>query len=281
MAVTYQSIASASQLDAALVIIKPSGLAVGDTMVAGIFFNNDDLGSGSINTPIGWTQVITNGNTSFSLKVFTKVADSADVAASDFTFTQTGDTAYHLLGHIVRISEFGLISGSNSNFDTVNGTTTVVATTFTPTRENTLFLAFASQSLSGGSTPNNVSIALTTDNPTWTERAESNANDGTYDSALAAYTATRATATATGNITATFAGTAAGNLKILAVLSISSRIDGSVSPVTNVNAYALNPANTDTYANGYVSDPEIDTGNSLSSWSNQSKSSTVWINPNK
>lgn len=279
MAVTYQSIASASQIDAALVITKPSGLAVGDTMVAGIFFNNDDTGSGSIATPAGWTQVSTDGNTAFSLKVFTKLADSADVAASNFTFTQTGDTTYHLIGHIVRISEFGLIAGETSEFSTTSGTATVIAPTFTPTRANTLFLAFAAQSLSGGATPNNVSVALTTDNPTWTERAEANANDGTYDSALAAYTATRAETTATGNITATFAGTAAGNLKALSVISISSQINGDITPTTYVNAYAYSPINATSYAEAYVTDPTDNIRNNTTTpWVNEEITTTEWIN---
>jgi len=276
MAVTYQSIASASSDTTALVITKPTGLAVGDTMLAGIYHNDDDGGGGTVATPSGWTLLINEDNTGENLVVFSKEADSADVAASDFTFT-SGGTSYHLIGSIVRISEFGIIAGQSSELDTNNGSATIVAPTFTPTRANTLFVAFFTQSRTGGE-PSIVSIAMATDNPTWTQRAQTSFNDSTYDSILGVYTAPRTAMTATGNITATFNETAAGNIRTIGVLSISSRIDGDVAPVTYANGYTLNPIDTDTYTEAFVTDPTTETGDSPTNWQNETKPSTSWVN---
>lgn len=275
MAVTYQSIASASIADANLVISKPTGLAVGDTMLAGVYHNDDDAGGGTVATPSGWTRLIEEDNSGENLVVFSKKADSADVAASNFTFT-SGGASYHLIGHIIRISEFGIIAGQTSEMDTNNGTATVIATGFTPTRANTLFVAFLIQSRTGG-LPEVASVAMATDNPSWTERAETQQSDSTFDSVLGTFTATRAAVTATGNITGTLAA-AANGVKMLAVLSISSEINGEVEPVTYANAYTLNPINTDTYAEAFVTDPTTETGDSPTNWQNETKPSTSWVN---
>jgi hypothetical protein len=276
MAVTYQSISTAAIGDADLVIAKPTGLAVGDTMLAGIYWSDDAAGTSGVVTPTGWTLELRQDNSGESLSVYSKLADSGDVAASDFTFTMTGgDTSYHFIGHILRISEFGLIVGESSAQDTNNGTATVVASGFTPTRANTLFVAFLSQSRTGG-TPEVVSVATATDNPSWTERAETQFNDSTYDSVLGTFTAIRAETTATGNVTGTLNGAAVG-VKMIAFVSISSQLNGEVEPVTVLNAYALNPIDTDTYATAYVEDPATDIGN-FTSWQNESKPSTDWQN---
>jgi hypothetical protein len=275
MAVTYQSIASASSDTTALVITKPTGLAVGDTMLAGIYHNDDDGGGGTVATPSGWTRIIEEDNAGENLVVFSKLADSSDVAASNFTFS-SGGASYHLVGSILRISEFGLVAGQTSELDTNSGTATVIATGFTPSRANTLFVAFLVQSRTAGM-PEVVSVAMATNNPSWTERAETQFNDSTFDSVLGVFTATRAEMTATGSITGTTNGSAPG-VKMIAVLSISSRIDGDVAPVTYANGYTLNPIDTDTYTEAFVTDPTTETGDSPTNWQNETKPSTSWVN---
>jgi len=258
MAIAYQSVQSSSSEDTSLVITKPVSLAVGDTMLAGIFLSDNNSGSGGINTPSGWTLLSTTNTgtpTHEVLAVFIKEANSADVAASNFTFTTTAAVDYHLIGHILRITDFGISAGTSSN--TGNAVSTVILTGFTPSRADTLFVGFLGNS--DGTTVLNTSIALTTNNPTWTERAETSVNDSSRDSTLSVYTATRTAVTATGNITATYASST--NAAHAYVVSLSSQVDGTITPTTYVNAYAYNPVYPETYANAYVTDPTTQESN--------------------
>lgn len=73
-------------------ITKPTGLAVGDLLAVSLFAHSNGVTiTGSFNTPPGWTA---GESTSFSplkanMAVFYKVADSADVSASDFDFVHS------------------------------------------------------------------------------------------------------------------------------------------------------------------------------------------------
>lgn len=73
-------------------VTKPTGLAVGDLMIA--------VAIEISTTQTGWT-LIESETTTYDILVFSKVADSADVAASDFTFTsgvQSAATIYRIDG---------------------------------------------------------------------------------------------------------------------------------------------------------------------------------------
>lgn len=277
MAVTFESIQSNSVTDAALVITKPVDLAVGDLMVAGISFSDDFSGSGGINTPAGWTlqDTTSTGTPNEVMAVFTKEAESADVAASNFTFTRSGaDTTYHLVGHILRVTDFGSIDNVSGDVDS-NLSTTVTTTGFTPSIASTLFIGFLLNVSAG--TVTNTSIALATDNPTWTEQAETTQSDTSRTSTLSAYTATRTETTATGTITGT---TGSSPAKHLIVLNLTSKINGSVSQEVYVNAYAFNPINPTATVDGIVDTPtlaaEDDTAPIV--WTNENKDSTIWTN---
>lgn len=287
MAITFQSYNSATIQDAPLVITKPTGLAVGDTMLAGIYFSDNDgsTGDSGINTPSGWTLLEATVSDvppeKERLSVFYKEADSSDVAASNFTFTRAGtDTSYHLMGHLLRISDFGIVAGETSNANADVTTTTFTATGFTPTRANTLFVAFLGNSSTAG-TITNTSVALATDNPTWTEQNEVSVSDTGTDSNFAFYTATRAAVTATGTITATMASATAKRVH-LHVFSFSSQVDGSINPTTYVNAYAYNPYNPNAEADAIVDDPttNVINNNAPTVWVNESSVSTTWTNEN-
>lgn len=87
-------------------ITKPTGLAVGDLMVAFVaqLIQNESLGA-----PGGWSiqyNSDTPGNGSFLIA--TKEADSADVAASNFTFTSGAGTT--IGGAILRVT--GIATGT-------------------------------------------------------------------------------------------------------------------------------------------------------------------------
>lgn len=61
---------------------KPSGLAVGDLMVAVMYADGS-----SWNIASGWTDVQTHNSGSSAISIQRKIADSSDVSASNFTFT--------------------------------------------------------------------------------------------------------------------------------------------------------------------------------------------------
>lgn len=282
MAIAYQSLQSNSSTDGDLVITKPVSLAVGDTLLAGILFNDDNsagTGTAGTTTPSGWTRISrtsTGSPTHVVLDVFIKEADSADVAASDFTFVRaTDDAVYHMIGHLLRITDFGIDAGNSAN-TSVAGVSSITLTGFTPLRANTLMVAFLANS--SASTVLNTSIALTTNNPSWTERAETSVNDASRDSTLSVYTATRAETTATGDITATYASSVSDAHAY--IIAMSSQVDGSINPTTYVNAYAFNPYNPTSEVDAIVTDPttEIVNNNAPTQWTNESKPTTTWVN---
>jgi YDG domain-containing protein/MBG domain-containing protein len=71
-----------------VVVNKPSGLAVGDVMIASVLFRGP--ATTTVTSP-GWTQITARtsetGNPDQTLVSFWNEADAADVAATDFTFT--------------------------------------------------------------------------------------------------------------------------------------------------------------------------------------------------
>lgn len=89
---TATSISGASATNA-----KPTGLAVGDLMLRLVGHKNATL---DVTTPAGWTLVggvtSSTGASGMRLKVFTKVADAADVAAANFTTNFTGAVPHNV-----------------------------------------------------------------------------------------------------------------------------------------------------------------------------------------
>lgn len=257
-----------------LTLTKPTGLAVGDTLVAGITAHRNISGTVTLNTPSGWTlQESTNASSLAVMSVFTKKADSADVAASDFTFTSTGGSQPSIIGHLLRVSEYGLVAGETS----ISGTSSpITATGFTPTRANCLYLFFAAAHDNSGTQPALSTYAIVTDNPTWTEQVETQLATANVDSTLAFATATRAAVTATGNVSFVASVIDEGNLILLA---ISDQVDGSVTPVTETNVYALTPIQT--AHTEFISDEPTTRLDEPTTWTNTTKSTSTWTNPDK
>jgi hypothetical protein len=276
---TYQSVQSATvDNSGTLVITKPVSLAVGDFLLAGIWTDRDGGTSATLSTPAGWTleELIDGGSGNAALGVFSKVADSADVAASNFTFTATGSPSQqHVIGHLLRITNFGNRSGETSGA-IASTSTTVTMTGFTPSPAiaEALYVVFAGRSFS--SAPGNVtSVAMATSDPTWTERAESTVNGNTTDSTFAVYTANRTQTTTTGTFTTTFA-TSDNTRTASYAIALNPRINGSVTPSTQINAYALSPI-PKTEIDAIVDAPTTRIGR-FTSWQNDSKPSTNWTN---
>lgn len=275
MAVAYESIASTSHTAASsTTITKPTGLAVGDGMIAGILV---DFEADSLTPPSGWITEYnadyTDGTTSITYAVFSKTADSADVAATDFTFTATGAGVNRISGFIIRASDYGGINVKNavSPAATAPGSVTV-ASGITPTVGSTvnLFITFAGES--GGVSTSFTSQAIATDNPTWTERATTYL--GGYGWEVA--TAPRTQSTAWGNASYTYTANASG-ASVAVFLVLQTRVNGSHTVVT-APTYVVNQP---FLRNGGITtdgdDPDT-LGISKTSWQNESKPTTNWTN---
>jgi len=276
MAVALASFQNTTSDGTALVLTKPVSLAVGDLLVAGIFVANQASNTSSLNTPSGWTlQEAVEANTQFELAVYLKTATSGDVAASNFTFSSSGG-GYHMSGFLARVTDPGIVAGESSAANV--GTENVVLSTFTPTRSNTLFLAFAASA--DTSTPSISGIALTTNNPTWTTEATQTKADSNFHTRTSFFSASRAEATATGDITIT-TSEAGGFLRNHGiVISLSSSVSGSVTPTTKVNSYAYNPINPTANLDIFVNEP-TDRITTPAVWTPETKPSTTWINEQK
>ena len=138
MAIAVQSVSSNTTFSATSTILtKPAGLAVGDLMIACIFNGNTTT---TIATKSGWTLVQnqTSANTT-SISMQYRIAEAADVAASDFTFA---GTQVYQTGAMLRVDGFAttaIVGASETDFanDTASGTYAFTATS-TPTVASSL-----------------------------------------------------------------------------------------------------------------------------------------------
>lgn len=280
---TYQSLQTAvSDNIGTVTITKPTSLAVGDKMFAGITVDADGGGTqlASITTPAGWTQealldLFAVGRS--ALGVYSKTADSADVAASNFTFTGTGDTgSMTMAGIIARVTNWGGEAGQTSATSVAASTTlTMTGITPSPVEASSLYLVFATRI---SSTPLSVSVssvAIATSDPTWTERTEISGDGNSRDTTLALYTATRVETTATGNYTVTFNNTTNQGCGAVGLI-LHSPISGSVTPVTEVATYAFSPISK-TQINAVAEDPATQTYK-VADWQNEAENPVTWVN---
>jgi hypothetical protein len=283
---TYESVGSVGINNnvTSIAVPKPAGLAVGDYMLAGIYFQC--VGITGINAPAGWATVTTETRGTSSnekyLVTFSKIATSDDVAASTFSFSRAGGVSSGPAGgHIVRVSNFGVQAGSVDGNDSVSsGQTSKTISSFTPTRANSLLLAFIG--LGAGVTEDEYSItsvALATNNPTWTKRAEVRLDVTSNTHAFAVFSATRPEATATGTITSTFSNPNNTVDFLASVVATGPVVNGSITPTTKVNAYAFSPIQS-AVVDAIVDQPTFDSM-TVTQWQNESKPSTTWNNTDK
>jgi hypothetical protein len=86
-----------------VVVTKPAGLAIGDLMIAYIGFLHIGSSGQSVTTPSGWTQIQQINQNRLVLAAFSRIADSGDVAASNFTFNFS-TTVDQSGGSIIRLN---------------------------------------------------------------------------------------------------------------------------------------------------------------------------------
>lgn len=274
---TYQSFQSNTAAGSNSVIItKPVGLAVGDLMLAHISAHRNNGGTIALVQPGGWTLEENTTDSAFysDMSVYSKIADAADVAAANFTFTSSGGSAPSIGGHLIRFTNYGLKAGERSNSQNT-AIATLTGTTFTPTLPNTTFVFFAATHCNAGVSTLNT-YALATDNPTWTERSELAINTANYDSQISFATATRAQATATGTITLTKSNANASQDNMI-VLALAPVVNGSITP-GNTRAIAYNFAPVQSARTNVRLDAPVVNASTPAIWNNEADASTVWVN---
>lgn len=197
--VLYQSKQVATGTTSTLVVTKPTSLAVGEVMLAGICSNG-----GAVTPPASWQTILDTDNT-IRLTTFYKIATAGDVAATDFTFTFAGSPSF-TQGWISRLTSANSTPVDQSNSGTGSGTS-VSITGITPTKASGLFFFVAAYAQnSGAGNPSNSSAqAIATDNPTWTEDYDVSTatGGGSYIGMSMAY-ANRPVLTASGSATLTY-----------------------------------------------------------------------------
>ena len=209
MAVAFRSsaISTASASSDTVTVTKPSGLAVGDVMVACMTAKSNSTTC----TATGWTQLdtvrelVVEGGRAYT---YYKVADSTDVAASNFTWT-FNTTLAGTQGAIMAFSGVDTTNPINQHtfaLQTVGSVQTAPAYANGVTPIADCMLVFMNTGGTGGPTVTAVSnYAVTTSSPTWTEAYDSYTNtvDSTVWGLAGAY-GLRSQSTDTGNSSCSF-----------------------------------------------------------------------------
>ena len=245
MAIVVESTSNGSTTSSTtLTITKPSGVQVGDFLVAmlGVYAS-----SPTISTASGWTllttQTCTNGLTSLQYKV----ADSGDVSASNYSWTCASDILNS--GSILRISGVSGVSPLSQFDSDVNNTAAGAdfnfTTSITPNNNGSLLLI----SLHGNDNNSDAAHTMsgyfvTGSSPTWVETHDFGVNtSGTADPQNAGAYALLATATALTAYGATSSGACDNQAGIFAV--VAPRTDAT-GENTLVEADAVSLAQTGT-----------------------------------
>lgn len=202
------------------VITKPTGLAVGDLMVCIL-----GGGAGSQTPPSGFSQLQNQfaqsswGNN--RLVVWTKIADSGDVAASNFTITFNADG----IGAMLRVIDFNsstpIPTSSIVALDFQSTTTPSFGSSVTPTTAESLILFVLCGQKHSAGTYTASTYAIATDDPTWTESFDvSGGTDGNgNEHQLSLASAPRTATSATGNSSATYSATISSTLCCMIVIN--------------------------------------------------------------
>lgn len=280
MAIAYAShsfTTPATAVNDELVITKPTGLAVGDMMIAHLFSKT----TSNAWTATGWT-LITSSNTADHVAYY-KVATSDDTSATNFTFTRTGSELVG--GAIIRLtgaSTTFYYDADVDNDNTASGSPVTFSGGVTPAA-NSLLLFLTGSHGTGGATITTSSYAIATSNPTWTELYDGGTTADNDMWVSAAY-AIRPEATATGNYTVTL-GSVGGFTNGL-LIAVAPVLDASATAtVVTVTATVQTPTPTVSQAPSVVTltvTVNTPTGTvPTPDFTNTSKNSATWTNSSK
>ncbi len=287
MAAVVQSSSNTAYGAAPVVITKPTGLAVGDLMIASVVAHQDGVGDTTMNTPSGWTLLASNGASGAGNALFAKIADSADVSASDFSFSNT--SASFMAGSILRVTGVNLVSLKSAIHDSTgnDGTNPSFTSNITPDFNGALLVML----VHGYGSDNTGSIGtyvVNGTNPTWTESLDTSRNAGTADPIAGSAYAIQTTAAAITSFGATFSQSKATQTGSLVVFNPITDVTETPSPIV-ITASAVDATSVIGTAN-IAPDPVVITasvaahsfaGEVAETWSDQSKSSSVWTEQSK
>ncbi len=223
MAVAVASSSSTAYANANSVVVgKPTGLAVGDLILAAVHWMNTAV----VTPPSGFTVIDSDIGGSIHTNTYWKVATSADVAATTFTFSL--DATVQVSGGILRVTGSYTVSPIGAFQSSTSSGTSLSYSGITPNVTNCLLVIFTSTT---GANATASGYAVTTSDPGgWSEAYDtSNANG-----ALSCASVVRPAKTGTGNWTLTT--TVSGNTGAT-VIAIDGRflvdISESLSGVTD------------------------------------------------
>lgn len=198
MAIAVASSASVTYaLGTSRAITKPTGLAVGNLMIAVV--STDSGTPATVNTPSGWTAQasFTFDSGQAGIAVFTRIADSGDVSASDFTFSTTAST--FIGGVILRVTGHpasGFFDVSDTDFNnTASSSTISFSSTITPAVNGTLIIGAFQGTLGGAGTGTMSGYTASDGTLSWTEVADISVDNGTRDPIFGVAYAIQTTAT--------------------------------------------------------------------------------------
>lgn len=291
---SYQSTATNTN-SSSIVITKPTGLQEGDLMVAFIAFSHFGSSGQTINTPSGWTAIQGRNENRVVFSSYYKVANSGDVAASNFTFTFS-TTVDQSSGSIHRISGFAstlIIQDSEIDSDLAPGSVNISFTGDSiPLSSESLYLigfAYADQSTGSNFTASNF---ISTPTISWTEDVDVSVQEGGAGGIAHGHCVASGTLTGTAQITQ-YGVTLSqipdrASIGILVIinspqnvtadiphLAITPTIDGltaAVNVAPDVSHLAITPT---------INGVEATNSSDRTQWTNQTKPSTTWTNSDK
>lgn len=298
MAVAYESFSTVSfatkTSGQTIVITKPTGLAVNDFLIAHLSQVVTSGSNADWETPSGWTLLLNqnesgNLNSEARLTVFYKLADSSDVAASNFTFT-TNTGSCLAGGALYRVSGGASVTGVADG--TIDTTTPTFTNTLTPSLADSVMLFLVTASDAGDTTGSVSSYAITTDNPTWTERydftgSEGVANGTNRQGIMAGATASRPETTATGDSSCTLVNYSQNLVGAIVVITPPQDVNLSM-PVGTLTLTGQEPSLTigivfpmpagELTINGQT--PTLTTSENTV-WTEETKNSATWTEESK
>lgn len=234
MAITFVvGTPTAYTTSASVTLAKPTGLAVGDFMVAYIHGAQE-----SVTPPSGWTSeqnfISTSGNG--QMRIYSKTADSSDVSASNWTWTYGGGQ-YHG-GVVIKFSghNTALPMVVQATANTTGTASPSFTSTVTPNTANSVLLFCLGVYVNSSATRTSSAYAVTTSNPTWTEELDQNVNTGSSCFQMAVASATRSQITATGNASCTMSSSCTDLSNIMLVIrpQIQATITDTVTTTDSV-----------------------------------------------
>lgn len=195
-------------------ITKPTGLAVGNLMVSLVF--TYEPGGRIISDLAGWTTLAGTNQTTINAKAFWKIADAADVAASNFTFNLSAGGVDSVRGIIFRITGHSSSAPVSDFFLNTLNIGLITNPSWNPnvlpqSNETLLIAGIINANLSTSSAEVDAYLISGT-NPTWTEQYT---NKESSDHLIGVATAGITSASEITNLEFTLSHTCAGHIGIL------------------------------------------------------------------